>query len=390
MFIEGVSMLLAKAFQDHPLYAGQESSTRYLDFSCQPMIDPIGVKESGAIQARWMSVYNDTLPKLIAALMARHPFDPETGKSESAWRRAIEARAFDISRSLLPLGTATFLSWHTNLRQARDKLRALVNHPLAEVRDMAARVHAALRNRYSHSFRETDMTVRDERQSWADAGCIKDHILVPEALEAMLGAEMTAKAVHEGFAFDDRLMDIDAVNAELTNIGTPRPKGAPLPRRMTAFGQYRAAFLLDFGSFRDIQRHRNGWVPIPLVDGRFGFHRWYADALTDLLGADAERIHRVITEQYAAINALAADLPDKQYLHPMGTACLCTLAVSLPQAVYIAELRSQSTVHPSLRPIAQRIAREVGARHPDLMLFADMSVDSWSLARGDQTIEERK
>ena len=35
VFIEGVSIIAAKAIQDTPLYSGQESSTRYLDFSNQ-------------------------------------------------------------------------------------------------------------------------------------------------------------------------------------------------------------------------------------------------------------------------------------------------------------------------------------------------------------------
>lgn len=36
VFIEGLSMAAAKAFQDNELYRGQECSTRYIDFSTQP------------------------------------------------------------------------------------------------------------------------------------------------------------------------------------------------------------------------------------------------------------------------------------------------------------------------------------------------------------------
>src|SRR5262245_27953558 len=38
VFIEGVSMLAAKAIQDWPLYSGQETSTRFIDFSKQPLL----------------------------------------------------------------------------------------------------------------------------------------------------------------------------------------------------------------------------------------------------------------------------------------------------------------------------------------------------------------
>src|SRR5579862_1764173 len=38
-FLEGVSMFTAKAVQDWPLYAGQETSTRYIDMSKQRIVD---------------------------------------------------------------------------------------------------------------------------------------------------------------------------------------------------------------------------------------------------------------------------------------------------------------------------------------------------------------
>src|SRR3989344_2470069 len=40
IFIEGISMLAAKAVQDWALYSGQESSTRYVDFQTQPFKNP--------------------------------------------------------------------------------------------------------------------------------------------------------------------------------------------------------------------------------------------------------------------------------------------------------------------------------------------------------------
>jgi thymidylate synthase ThyX len=46
LFIEGVSMLGAKAIQDWPLYNGQESSTRYLDFSKNEHCTPSWYKKS--------------------------------------------------------------------------------------------------------------------------------------------------------------------------------------------------------------------------------------------------------------------------------------------------------------------------------------------------------
>ena len=42
IFIEGVTMLTAKAIQDWALYSGQESSTRFMDFSKAEFYNPLG------------------------------------------------------------------------------------------------------------------------------------------------------------------------------------------------------------------------------------------------------------------------------------------------------------------------------------------------------------
>src|SRR5882672_7702009 len=42
LYLEDISLLACKAVQDNPLYSGQETSTRYIDFSTQRIHDPIG------------------------------------------------------------------------------------------------------------------------------------------------------------------------------------------------------------------------------------------------------------------------------------------------------------------------------------------------------------
>lgn len=144
--LEGVSLLVAKAVQDWALYNGQEASTRYLDMSRQPLIDPLGTKESAAILAHWMSFYNRTLQELIPLLKNEHPRQPE--QNEVVWEKAIKARAFDIARSFLPASATTFVSWHTNLRQAHDHIHQLEHHPLVEVQKVATLMRQVLVEKY--------------------------------------------------------------------------------------------------------------------------------------------------------------------------------------------------------------------------------------------------
>ncbi len=99
VFIEQVSMPVAKAIQDNPLYNGQEASTRYLDFSKQQIVDPYNHPASRAIQDKWMELYNAVLPQLVEGLEKQRPFDPTQYRNEKSWKNTLQARAFDIARA---------------------------------------------------------------------------------------------------------------------------------------------------------------------------------------------------------------------------------------------------------------------------------------------------
>jgi thymidylate synthase ThyX len=400
LFIENYSMLAAKAIQDNPLYSGQEASTRYLDFSCQPMVDPYNHKASQAILDGWMELYNELMPKVKAALANRHPFDQSSKKSEKVWQNAIDARAFDTLRGFLPVGTTTLLSWTTNLRQARDKLFTLQHHPLPEVRDMAKNIYAELSQRYSNSFSGSEYDEQSDRYAdrnayWqANAG--EDNYLSQDDLLArgVLDEKRLAGIAEGEIVVDEHLIDIDGLNKHEKSTLQGRPRGANLPRRLQSYGVYNLYFALDFGSYRDLQRHRNGVCPLPLIDGNFGMYRWYMDELADLLPEEYPEIEARVNALYDAVDTLEeqgleTDPYQNQYLYPMGTSLLCHLSYTVPQLTYVAELRAQQTVHASLRPIAQQMGLLLAENHPDMALYIDESGDEWSEKRGEQTISEK-
>jgi len=154
-FIEGVSMLAAKAIQDSPLYAGQEASTRYIDFSNQPFIDPTRTEEGRVLLEMQRQIYLDAQEPTRDKLRKQNP--KLEGEDEKIYDKAIVARAFDVTRSLLPAGASTNLAWHTNLRQAADRMLFLRHHPLAEVREIAEGLEEALKRHHPNSFGHKDM-----------------------------------------------------------------------------------------------------------------------------------------------------------------------------------------------------------------------------------------
>jgi thymidylate synthase ThyX len=149
VFVEGISMLAAKAIQDSQLYNGQESSTRYIDFSKQPFANPTGTDTGGTVLESLRTFYLEGLATMKKVLAERHP--RQENEEEKIWQKAINARAFDIMRSFLPAGAATNLAWHTELRHAVDHLLRLRHHPLPEVRMIAETIASALNEKYPNS-----------------------------------------------------------------------------------------------------------------------------------------------------------------------------------------------------------------------------------------------
>jgi len=136
--IERLSILAATILVDEPRWDGQERSTRYQDFQKSGYYVPDFGDDSAA-----RSLYRETVDHLFAEyryfseemfqyLRERTP-KPAEMKPES-YERTLRARAFDISRYLLPLATNTSLGQIVSARTLENQVSRLLSHTHAEVR----------------------------------------------------------------------------------------------------------------------------------------------------------------------------------------------------------------------------------------------------------------
>ncbi len=367
IFIEGVSMLAAKAIQDWPLYSGQEASTRYMDFGSVPFGNPAGSYYGEQTQARWRAFYLDALPQIRDEVRARHPL--AEGEDEDTYARAVAARAFDVARGFLPAGATTNLSWTTNLRQARDKLTWLRAHPDVEVRLIGVQLYDELKSRYPHSF-SADRSVPAVVDNWRSDTAHDAHSTASSYTGR--AARMPSLRVHG--------------KLDIPECAYLRPKGAELPPWTAGAGQIQSTFLLDYGSYRDLQRHRNGTIRVPFLDTQWGFHPWYLEQLPERLAGVAMEL---LQDQRRAIATLGCTSPERQHYVPLGYRIPCRVIQSLPGFIYRVELRSAKTVHPTLREIVLAEAAWFRKRFSDVPLYVDTDPDSWTVRRGKQTITEK-
>jgi thymidylate synthase ThyX len=367
IFIEQISILCDKAIQDWPLYSGQETSTRYVDMSQQPIIDPLKTKESGLILKNWLDFYVASLPLLENFLKDKYPL--QSGEKEEVYQKAIKARAFDILRSFLPAGITTQLSWHTNLRQAYDKLCWLKHNPIFEIKETANTILAMLKEKYSHSF--SHQVSEEQENYWQETA--KDHTYYISEKPSL------------GFFMDTNIEATELVKYQ--DIIKKRPLKTGLPYFLAELGTLTFNFPLDYGSFRDIQRHRNGVCRQPLLTTKLGFHPWYLEELPEYLRKKAEEL---ILRQKEAIDKLETTPELKQYYIALGFLVSCRVTYGLPATVYVTELRSGKMVHPTLRAVAFKMREALLDKFPDLVLHCDLSPSQWDISRGLQDIVEKK
>ncbi len=362
IFVENVSMLVAKAVQDWPLYSGQEASTRYLDMAAQEVLNPLESAEGEAIQDEWMRFYKHALEQLVPVLKERFPI--KDGEKDTVYEKAIKARAFDIARGFLPAGVTTYAAWHTNLRQAYDHIKEMRNHPLAEVREVAAMIHDQLKSKYPSSFSHKEYPGEEAYIA-----------------ESMKEFAFFDDASITGFSYQT-FLDFEGLKRH-QKLLADRPAKAELHQRIRQYGNVVFSFPLDFGSYRDLQRHRSCVQEMPLLSTRHGFYSWYLEQLPEALRTEAEAL---IKAQETRITALNATDEAKQYYVAMGYTVVVKMTCPLPAAVYTAELRSSDTVHPTLRLQAQRMGEALRAAVPGLAMHHDMSPGAWNIKRGSQDI----
>lgn len=364
VFVEGVSMLAAKAIQDWRLYAGQESSTRYIDFTNQPLRNPLDTEDGAEILEAWRTFYLRGIRELPTVLAERYP--RTANEDPKVYAKAIAARTFDIMRAFLPAGTTTNLAWHMNLRQFADELALLTHHPLAEVREVAHMVTDGFRRMFPSSFSHTSHEALDAYHEMLMHTLYEDeHDPVPFAL------------IHDS-------IDRDALAAYRQAL-TDRPPHAELPRRIAECGTVGFRFTLDFGSYRDLQRHRAIVQRMPLLTTKHGFEQWYLDELPPTLCSDANAL---IHAQTARIGALAASPEIAQYYAAMGFTIAHRITGDLHALTYLVELRSTRFVHPTLRVRMRQVAEALRERYISygLTLHLDPEPDRFDIRRGTHDI----
>ena len=148
MAIERLSLLAATVVVDETRWDGQERSTRYQDFRksghyTPPFHEPAEHQLFEETIEFLFSEYRKFSELNFEYLTSKTPKPPEM--PQETYDRTMRARAFDISRYLLPLATNTSLGQIVNARTLETQVARLLGSPYEEVRQLGERMKQAAR-----------------------------------------------------------------------------------------------------------------------------------------------------------------------------------------------------------------------------------------------------
>jgi thymidylate synthase ThyX len=425
--VEKLSILAAIALADEQRWDGQERSTRYQDFRKSGYHAP---DFGGDSEAR--NVYRNTIEDLFAvyesisqrtyhylAEMTPRPADMKP----DAYERTLRARAFDISRYLLPLSTNTSLGEIVNARTLESQVSHLLSHTHREVRHLGELLKKAATSPAYNVNRESlealvaeiravspELAARAEEEllrevrvaptlvKYADPNAYEKEtrraltqaaselmgrtpiapskvvdLLDEEPLEIEIASTLLYEHCHYPYRQVRQAVQAagEKLRREIIDLGL-RHRGPhdELLRPFCAGQQFRFDILMDIGGFRDMHRHRRC---VQIGQGFTTRHGY--DTPPELEAARVLQSYDDTMQQAArAVEQLTRRPGDEtaenaQYAIPLGYRKRTLFKMDFAEVVYISELRTGPAGHISYRSVAYAMYEAVARRYPTLAKY---------------------
>ena len=427
MAIESLSLLAATIVVDETRWDGQERSTRYQNFRKSGYFTPEFEGDAEAAK-----LYTETIEFLFAEyerfseemyqyVVSQTP-KPDDMKQD-AYERTLRARAFDLTRYILPLATNTSLGQIVNARTLETQVSRLLSHTHKEVRELGQKLkdaarepshnvnHTAMRELIAEiQERDPEMAAKAEQQllrevrvsptlvKYAEPNAYEMETrtqLQQAATELMKGAaiepakevdlleqdpleiELATTLLYQGSHYSYRQLRraVEGLSAqqrdEIIELGArSRGKHDELARAFNAGQQFRFDILMDIGGYRDMHRHRRCIQIHQAYTALHGFAMPEEMKAAGVGGRYEQTMHRAASvSMELAARAVAEAAENAQYVLPLAYRKRTLFKMDFAEVVYISEIRTTPQGHYSYRNVAWQMYDEVARKHPSLRSF---------------------
>ncbi len=405
---EEISELAAIRLEDEPLWDGQAKSSRYQNFASSRWFVPGQIRGSEieavyeGILRSLSEIYRLLHDPLIAYFAERDPCPASMKPAD--YQRTIAARAFDVTRYLLPLSAKTNVGQVVSIRTLEKQITRLLSSQLPELRAIGEDLKEACqrppvnlwgelcgqtaglsdplaptlaRHATANTYQESVYSdlARHAKEVLRDAGLdqpgnwgtiesvelIDPHHPLDEIVATLL--YRVSQAPYRKILEVVKEWSEKEKHATIEVATKQRGPYDELIKEFRCGYAFNFDILMDIGAWRDMHRHRrcqqvqqnfttvHGYdVPPPLIAA--GLDQEYRQAMAAVRN-DIELLKK--KDQEASLYAI-----------PFGFKVRCLFKMDYAEAEYIAKLRSGVKGHWSYRTIAWQIKQQLAKKFPFL------------------------
>ncbi len=396
--IEDVSIVASKIIEDTRLASYTEKSTRYVVFDREKFyrVPRLMASPHGRLYEETCSFLLETYTRLtepvVAAIKRETPRAEK--QTERGYETACKAKSCDILRYVLPAATLTNIGMTINGRALEHLITKLLSHPLEETREIGTLMKAeaemiiptllkyAAYNAYTAETHQAMAALASSQFADWTSEEAQDVSLVryPEdAEDQLVTAILYGYTAHPFRQVEERVRKLSREEkVHVIDEYLQRRGKHDQPLRALEHLSYTFDILVDFGAFRDIQRHRMCTQTAQELGPIHGYSTPPEIIHYSLLPTYEECMARA-QETYRVI---AADFPrEAQYGLPLAFRKRVLFTWNLREIHHFVQLRSAKQGHISYRHIAQQVFKELERVHPLLAKYIRVDLDDYALAR---------
>jgi thymidylate synthase ThyX len=401
--IEDVSIIASKLIEDARLASYTEKSTRYVAFDPQKMYYPpkvmadaeLAEEYRGTIRAL-LAAYTGWMEPIVAEFQAHVPRREK--QSERAYLSACRASAFDTLRYLLPTATWTNIGLTLNARALEHLITKLLSQPLPEGQELGLRLKTEAQHVVPTLLKYADPSAYRAETQQAISSIANQLFPTPLLLGAKGASDVSLVATdpdadakllaailygHTSLPMHELQAHIQTLSQEnkehIVDEYLNRRSKHDAPGRALESIMCTMEMTMDYGAYRDVQRHRMATQTLQPLSPVLGYET-PPDITRFGFGDEYHRLMAQAATTYARIKEAGMDL-EAPYILPLATRVRVLFTWNLREVFHFVELRSARQGHPSYRRIAQEVYQVVAEAHPLIARYLRPDLKTYDLTR---------
>lgn len=380
--IENVSILATKAIEDTRLASFTEKSTRYQIFERDKFYRPKKI-----LNSEFKNLYEKTCQSLINFYLDLFEKIKEEIKKEHQNLSEIELKnkTCDIVRVILPTSTLTNLGMTINARSLAHLIRKLLSSQLEEFQEIGKELKEAglkitptlLRYAEANQY----LTETSKKLEKLAKRILKQKPRLKKSVELVEYDKNSEDKILTAILYHFSKLSYREIKAKIKKMGkrekekifslAMKKRGPHDPSlRELEQAYYTFDILLDYGAFRDLQRHRmctqinqelgidyGYFIPEEII--KYGFKDKFQEKM-DKAAEAFKKISKKFTKE-------------AQYVLPLAFLKRFLITLNLRELYHLIPLRTSPKAHSSYRQVAFKMYQEVKKVHPLLVKYLEVN-----------------